>query len=89
MKDATPQSIPATETTAAVAAISSCTIEDLLTLSEEDLAKFIKGSCEITIDSAMSEWGSEVETLMHRLEKTVLLWHEPSCEQRLTIVFKS
>jgi hypothetical protein len=88
MKEATHQPIPVAETTAAVAASSSM-IEDLLELSEEDLAKFIKGSCEITIDSAMSEWGSEIETLMHRLEKTVLLWHDPACEQRLTIVFKS
>lgn len=84
MKD----TLPPTETAAPVTTNSSM-IEDLLKLSEEELAQFIKGSCEITIDSAMSEWGSEIETLMHRLEKTVLLWHEPSCEQRLTIVFKS
>lgn len=87
MKDAVQQ--PAQVSESVVTTNGEYVIEDLLAMSEEELAQFIKGSCEITIESAMSEWGSEIETLMHRLEKTVLLWHEPSCEQRLTIIFKS
>jgi hypothetical protein len=62
-------------------------IEDLLELSEEALADIIKSSCEVVIDGAMSEWGSKVETLFRKIEKSVLLWHEASIHQRIVLVF--
>lgn len=62
-------------------------IDDLLGLEGEDLANCIKESCEITIDGAMSEWGSKVDELFRKIEKSVLSWHQEGVTQRVTLVF--
>jgi hypothetical protein len=76
-----------TEPTGASAATQQHAIEELLELSDEALAETIKPSCEVVIDGAMSEWGSKVEALFRKIEKSVMLWHDSATNQRIVVVF--
>lgn len=67
--------------------INSCSIEEMLELEAEDLSQRLQANYEIIIDGAMSEWGSKVEELFRKLEKSVLLWHQEGVDQKITLVF--
>jgi hypothetical protein len=67
--------------------INSCSIEEMLEIEAEELSQRIKASPEIIIDGAMSEWGSKVEELFRKLEKSVLLWHQEGVDQKIILVF--
>lgn len=57
-------------------------------LSPDDLATMIRaGRLELTIDSALSEWGSVVEELFHKLERSVNDWHDPNVDRTVTVRF--
>jgi hypothetical protein len=67
--------------------VSQCAIEKMLELEAEELSQKIQANCEILIDGAMSEWGSKVEELFQKLEKSVLIWHKEGIDQKITLVF--
>ena len=67
--------------------VSQHRIEELLTLTDEELAALIQTNVEVVIDGALSEWGSKVEDLFRKLEKSVLVWHTPGVTQKITLVF--
>jgi hypothetical protein len=64
-----------------------CSIEEMLELEAEELSQRVQANYEIIIDGAMSEWGSKVEELFRKLEKSVLLWHQEGVDQKITLVF--
>lgn len=64
-----------------------CSIEELLELDNDALAERVQSNCEIIIDGAMSEWGSKVETLFQKLEKSVLQWYKEGLSQKIILVF--
>ena len=81
------ESIPSSAEPISTSLVTRHPIETLLELSDESLADIVKSSCEVVIRGAMSEWGSKVETLFGKIEKSVLLWHQASSEQRIVLVF--
>ena len=64
-----------------------CSIEEMLELESEELSQKVQANCEIFIGGALSEWGSKVEELFQKLEKSVLSWHQEGVEQKITLVF--
>lgn len=51
------------------------TLKECATLTSEDLsAHMVNGGFELTIDGALSEWGSRVDEIFHKLEHDVLKW---------------
>lgn len=51
------------------------TLKECETLTAQDLsAHMATGGLEITVDGALSEWGSRVDGIFHKLEHDVLKW---------------
>ena len=67
--------------------IKRCSIDEMLELEAEELSQRVQVNYEIVIDGALSEWGSKVEELFQKLEKSVLSWHQAGVEQKITLVF--
>ena len=67
--------------------VSRCAIEEMLELEVDELSQKIQANCEILINGAMSEWGSKVEDLFQKLEKSVLVWHKEGTPQKIILVF--
>ncbi|MGL4608747.1 MAG: hypothetical protein ACRCYY_03540 [Trueperaceae bacterium] len=64
------------------------TLSELETFSADDLAEQFKTSnLEIRVEP-LSEWGSDVETLVQKLEKSVMLWYETGTQRSLTLCFQ-
>ncbi len=63
-------------------------IRDAVELDAENLAEAMKsGRFEVRVDGALSEWGSRLESLVNKLERAVMQWHEPGRSKTLAITF--
>jgi hypothetical protein len=64
-------------------------VRDLAELTPDELAEQMKtGELCVVVAGALSEWGSRVETLITKLEKSVMAWHEPGRSRTLRITFE-
>ena len=63
-------------------------LTDLADLDPDALAAQLKtGRLEVTVESALSEWGSSLEALVRKLEKGVMDWHEPGRNKTVVLTF--
>lgn len=63
-------------------------LKDCVALSNEDLvAHMAAGGLEVRIDGALSEWGSRVDDLLHKLEHNVLKWRADGEDRTLLLRF--
>lgn len=63
-------------------------LKDCTALSDEDLvAHMAAGGLEVNIDGALSEWGSRVDALLHKLEHSVLKWRADGEDRTLLLRF--
>jgi hypothetical protein len=61
--------------------------EDLEGMSSEELAELFKDNdIEVCLEP-LSEWGSDMETLFHKLEKGVMQWYEAGIKRSFTVCF--
>lgn len=66
----------------------SYTIHDAAEMTPEDLAAAMRlGQFEVLVDGALSEWGSRLEMLMNKLERSVVHWHEAGISKSVLIRF--
>jgi hypothetical protein len=62
-------------------------LEDVTKLGIEDLSEAFKaGDLELCVEP-LSEWGSDLETLLQKLEKGVMQWYETGSKRTLSICF--
>lgn len=66
----------------------SYTIHAAAELTPEDVAAAMRlGQLEVLVDGALSEWGSRLEMLMSKLERSVVHWHEAGISKTVLIRF--
>jgi hypothetical protein len=64
------------------------TLAEIEEMSSEDLAERFKDTdLELCVEP-LSEWGSELETLLQKLEKGVMQWYATGIKRSFTICFK-
>jgi hypothetical protein len=64
-------------------------VRDLAELTPEELAEQMQtGELSVVVAGALSEWGSRLEMLITKLEKSVMTWHEPGQSRTLKITFE-
>lgn len=69
-------------------AVPTLTLSECSTLSAEELtALMASGGLAVTVDGALSEWGSRVEELLHKLEHNVLKWRADGEARTLILRF--
>jgi hypothetical protein len=62
-------------------------LEDVIKLDIEELSEAFKaGDLELCVEP-LSEWGSDLETLLQKLEKGVMQWYETGIKRTLSICF--
>ena len=70
-------------------AVPTLTLGECSTLSAEELtALMMSGGLEVTVDGALSEWGSRVDDLLHKLENNVLKWRADGEVRTLMLRFR-
>lgn len=63
-------------------------IHDAAELSPEGVAEAMRtGTFEVVVDGALSEWGSRLEALINKLERSVMEWHEEGVSKTVVIRF--
>lgn len=68
-------------------ATKSISLADLGELSHDELAeRFKESNLELCVEP-LSEWGSDLETLLQKLEKGVMQWYETGSKRTLSICF--
>jgi hypothetical protein len=61
--------------------------EDLEDMTSEELAELFKDSdLEVCLEP-LSEWGSDMESLFHKLEKGVMQWYAAGIKRSFTVCF--
>ena len=63
-------------------------LEACAALSADELAlQMAAGGLTVTVDGALSEWGSRVDDLLHKLEHSVLKWRSDGDTKTLLLRF--
>lgn len=69
-------------------AVGKIRLDDVGELSADELAERLSGgTLEVIVNSALSEWGSLVEELFHKLERGVNDWHSTEANRTVIINF--
>lgn len=64
------------------------TLKECQSLTAQDLsAHMASGGLEITVDGALSEWGSHVDEVFHKLEHDVLKWRADGATRTVLLRF--
>ncbi len=64
------------------------TLNDCTALTADALAEHMaQGGLAIVVDGALSEWGSRVDDLLHKLEHSVLKWRSDGDTKTLLLRF--